>query len=192
MAVHSTCKRKFGDLVHFSPHLSFKGKSSLSGQRVSGNKHSCRDNNLKEDKQTRKKQASILFKHGCPRSKVDACLLVNYFRSNGWRVTNQFKKADIILVSTCGVTKMAEDECLKYLYVLNRMKKKDSRIFAFGCLPGINGERVLNELNSDLLTRNTFTRLDSIIEATESVKNFEAAADLDKYSSDLSYSIKPL
>lgn len=192
MVAHSLFKRKVGDLVSMPLHSFFEKNINLSEQRVPGIKKSFMGKKKNKDNNSHQKLVSICFKHGCPRSKVDACLLVDYFRTNGWRVTNQFKKADIVLVSTCGVTKAAEDECLKYLYVLNRMKKKDSRIFAFGCLPGINGERVLNELNSDILTRSTFERLDSIIAATVGIRNFEASADLEKYSSDLSYSIKPL
>lgn len=138
------------------------------------------------------KLACVCFARGCPRSKIDAILLIDYLKINGWGVTNKFKKADMILIATCGVTRDIEDNSIKIMSVLNRMKKRDARLFAFGCLPAINGKRLLDEFHSDIFTRGTLERLDSIIDATVSIRELEASANLSKYDEYLAISVTPL
>jgi tRNA A37 methylthiotransferase MiaB len=191
MCNHFNHDGKLSDLVSFPPFSLFKKNSVSSVKTVAAKKNSFIKKPVNEDYKSRKNLASICFARGCPRSEVDACMLVDYFRTNGWNVTNQFKKAEIILVATCGVTKESEDDSISYLNILNRMKKKRAMIFAFGCLTGINGKRLLNDLNIDILTRSTFERLDSIIDSTVGIRQFEASADLEKYNALLSFSITP-
>lgn len=37
----------------------------------------------------REKTVCFTFVMGCPRSMVDAALLIEYFRQNGWKITNE-------------------------------------------------------------------------------------------------------
>ena len=93
------------------------------------------------------KTACIVFARGCSRSMLDAGLLVDYYIKNGWNITSKFREADIVLVCTCGFNIENEDESIKLLSIADRRKKKDSRLIAFGCLPGINDTRLSKEFN---------------------------------------------
>jgi len=53
--------------------------------------------------------ACIAFDTGsCPRMAVDVPLFFDYFRVNGWTLADDVEDADLIVVSTCGVTREAK------------------------------------------------------------------------------------
>jgi len=112
------------------------------------------------------KTVFISFPNACPSSLVDAALFVEYFKANGWKISNSFKEADLILFGTCGFDIFAEEQSIQYLSIANRKKGIDTQLIAFGCLPDINGTRLLKEFNVVTITPRTYERLDEIIKAT--------------------------
>ena len=112
-----------------------------------------------------KKTAFIAFPHVCPRSMVDAGTLVEYLKVNGWEIIDDLGKADIILLGTCGVSKLREDQSMEYLSVIKR-KNRDSLIIVFGCLPGINEKTLLNQFNVIPINPKCLAKLDEIIGAS--------------------------
>ena len=112
------------------------------------------------------KTVCISFPKPCPRSLVDAALFVEYFKANGWKISNSFKDADLILFGTCGFDKFSEDKSIQYLSIANRKKGIDTQLIAFGCLPAINETRLLKEFDVVTITPRTYERLDEIINAT--------------------------
>lgn len=108
------------------------------------------------------KTACIAFGDGCPRGMMDAALVVEYFRENGWAVTNSFADASLVLISTCGGVDFAEERCMKLVGIASRKMKKDARLVLFGCLPGISGERLRGAFDAEMLTPSSIGRLDEI------------------------------
>jgi tRNA A37 methylthiotransferase MiaB len=111
------------------------------------------------------KTACIAFADGCPRGVMDAALVVEYFRENGWTVTTSFSDASMVLISTCGGVDFAEDRCMKLVEIASRKMRKSARLVLFGCLPGISGDRLRDAFGAELVTPSALGRLDGIIGA---------------------------
>jgi tRNA A37 methylthiotransferase MiaB len=111
------------------------------------------------------KIACVAFAGSCPRSQVDASLLIEYLASNGWKISNDFKEANLILLGTCGFDKFAEDRSIEYISVVEK-KKNNSKLIVFGCLPSINEKKLLEKFNIITITPRTLDKLDEIINAS--------------------------
>ena len=109
--------------------------------------------------------ACISFGEGCPRSLADAARLVDYFVANGWKITTKFQKADIVLVGACGVTAEAERSSMILLSMAHKRKPKNAQLIVFGCLAGINDNRIFKELGAVPIARPNLSQLDSLISA---------------------------
>jgi len=123
----------------------------------------------------------IAFPIGCPRSILNAAHLINYFKINGINVTSDFRKADTLMVSTCGFNQEFEDYSIKNLEVASRQKKKNSKLYAIGCLTGINPERLLKYFDIIPLKNTDLIKLDSIIDSKIKIFDMNIGYDLDKY-----------
>ncbi|HIE29947.1 TPA: hypothetical protein EYP66_21985, partial [Candidatus Poribacteria bacterium] len=130
---------------------------------------------------TKPKKACISFAIGCPRSMLDAARLVDFFKENGWKTSTRIEEADMVLVATCGVDVTHENKSMKYLSIADRKRRKDSSLIAFGCLPGINEPRLLNEFHLTPITRRSFNRLDKMINAQVKIREITIPNDLSGY-----------
>ncbi len=146
-------------------------------------------NAINESKQTidtlrdkcRRRSICIALTNGCPRSKVDIASLFRYFQSNGWKVTNQIRRADIVLVSTCGFDVKSEDESIRLLTIADNKRKKDSELVVIGCLAGINRDRIRSEFNATTLAPAELDSLDELIEAQVKLRNVQAVNNISPY-----------
>ncbi len=112
------------------------------------------------------KTVCVSFARGCPRSELDATLIIDYFKANGWRVTNKFKEADLVLVNSCAFSGEVEEESMEYLSIASRKKRKDAPLITFGCMAQISRERILRDTDIIPLTRSSIHQLDGMIQAT--------------------------
>ena len=104
---------------------------------------------------------------------MGAARLFPYFKANGWDITQNFRKADVVLVSTCGVNKRAERKSIRLLSIADRNRKCNSKLVVLGCLAGIN-EKVLNEkINATLVPPIASGKLDQIINAKVKLTEIE-------------------
>lgn len=109
--------------------------------------------------------ACIAFANGCPRSRVATAKLYSYFKENDWSLTQDFRKADLILVSTCGFNQRAERKSLRLLSIADRKRKTDSQFVILGCLAGVN-EDILNEkFRAIVIAPNASEKLDDVTNA---------------------------
>lgn len=107
----------------------------------------------------------IAFANGCPRSRVDAALLYSYFIANGWDIKQNLKKADLVLVSTCGVNNRSERKSMRLLSIANKKRRKSSKLIIIGCLAGINKKILLERFDACLIPPKELSALDQIINA---------------------------
>ncbi len=112
--------------------------------------------------------ACISFPTGCPRSKMDAALLEEYLKQNGWMLTTILKDADLILLASCGFNTVQEEKSIKFLSITLSKIRGDARVIVFGCLPGINMQRISDNFNGNVeaIHYNNLNQLDDIINAT--------------------------
>jgi tRNA A37 methylthiotransferase MiaB len=109
--------------------------------------------------------ACVAFAVGCPRNQMDTAWLSAYFRANGWRLTHRVREADLIAVATCGFSAHVEDESIRLLALLDKKRRRDSRLLIVGCLAGINGARVSEQFNATAIPPAHIDRLDQMISA---------------------------
>ncbi|MHC4464481.1 MAG: radical SAM protein [Planctomycetota bacterium] len=121
--------------------------------------------NLKEKDVSRSRTVCIAYANGCPRSRMFAAKLFPYFEVNGWNITQKMRRADLVLVSTCGVNQRAEKKSIRLLSIVDRKRKRDSQFVVVGCLPGINEKAILEKFNAIAIGPTASANLDDVINA---------------------------
>jgi ribosomal protein S12 methylthiotransferase len=111
------------------------------------------------------KTACVVFVYGCPRSMMDASKFIAYLKTNGWDVINDYKKADLILLGTCGFNSTSEEKSLNFLSIACNKKRSDARLIAFGCLAGINEEIINSNYDALAVNAKNVNELDWLIGA---------------------------
>jgi len=111
------------------------------------------------------KTACVVFVYGCPRSMMDASKFITYLRTNEWEVINDYQKADLILIGTCGFNSTSEEKSLNFLSIACNKKKRDARVIIFGCLAGINEEIINNNYDALAISGKNINELDWLIGA---------------------------
>ena len=83
---------------------------------------------------------------GCPRNQVDSDIFYSIALEYRLTITKEPKKADIILVNTCGFIKDAKEESIDDIILMNTIRKKSSKLIVTGCLV----KRYADELQKEL------------------------------------------
>ncbi len=113
----------------------------------------------------RARTACVAFAIGCPRSQMDTAWLRSYFRANGWGLTHCVQHAGLIVVATCGFSANVEDESIRLLSLLDRKRRRDSKLLVVGCLAGINPGRIHEQFDATTIAPANIDQLDKIIGA---------------------------
>jgi len=73
----------------------------------------------------------------CSRRFLDAEKQKSFFLANGYSLTDEVSRADVIIFNSCGVTEMTRRESMAALRKILNEKPEQARFFVGGCLPGI-------------------------------------------------------
>ena len=103
----------------------------------------------------------------CSRRSLEIEQLKSYLSGNGYSLVadewNVDPDAELILLSTCGFTKTAEDFGFSTLRRIQSTKKPDARVIFGGCIPKINPERVAQEFDGPTFSPQSYAELDHIL-----------------------------
>lgn len=80
--------------------------------------------------------------HPCTENAMNLNLLKRVCHANGYNVTKDPRKADYLVIATCGFSQEEEDLELKVITELNKQKKNSARLVVTGCLPLLSKKRV--------------------------------------------------
>jgi tRNA A37 methylthiotransferase MiaB len=80
----------------------------------------------------------ICFYKECFRRGLDAGRLNDYFTANGWRPETDLRRADLIVLISCGGFDFTERRCIKTVQRALSRKKAEARLIVTGCLLKIN------------------------------------------------------
>jgi len=85
---------------------------------------------------------------GCSKNLVDSEVLLRQFQLNGLEIINNPKKADYIVINTCGFINDAKDESIRAILEAVNLKKsgKVKKVVVMGCL----SERYKSELPEEI------------------------------------------
>jgi len=115
------------------------------------------------------KKSYYLLSLGCSKNTVDSDSIAQLLNSNGYTGTNEAKRADVLIVNTCGFIGPAREESINSLRELAAKKRKGQQLIAAGCLSQLWGPRLaqtVNGLDGVIGTR----RWMDIVEFIESVR----------------------
>ena len=84
---------------------------------------------------------------GCSKNLVDTEMMIGLFKESGFKIVNDPKEAEIIVVNTCGFIESAKEEAINTLLEMAEYKNgKCKYLVATGCMV----ERYKNELQKEL------------------------------------------
>lgn len=107
---------------------------------------------------------------GCPKNTVDTELMIGYLKySADVKFTDDIRKADVILINTCGFITPAKEESVDEILNAVEIKKlhKDKKIIVSGCLY----ERYKEELKKELPEVDNFIGVYELETITQKVLN---------------------
>jgi len=112
--------------------------------------------------------------NGCPESRIDSARMAKLFIKNGWKVTNDFRKADNIFFNACGLTEDIEKNSLSIINYLKTKKNPSTEFVVWGCLPKINNSRIQEIYQGITFGSDDLTRLDEMFAFEKKAENIHA------------------
>ncbi|MBW2429654.1 MAG: MiaB/RimO family radical SAM methylthiotransferase [Deltaproteobacteria bacterium] len=107
----------------------------------------------------------FLASAGCPRRAVDSQKIADYLETNNLEYTQNFKQADLIIVSTCAALKSREDLSKTAVTWYLEQKHRDAKIVVAGCLGKINPEVTKEFEGVSFISPREIDALDDLIAA---------------------------
>jgi len=107
----------------------------------------------------------IYCKKNCPRRVLAASRNYRYFIENGLRPVDDPKKADLIIIHSCGGFKLTEEFSISTLEKVLKIKSKSSKVIMTGCLPKINNKALTPYDGVLIIPTEDLAILDSLIHA---------------------------
>ena len=122
------------------------------------------------------KKVQIIIK-SCDRRVLELEQVKNWFVANGYVISNNHysvdRTADIIILTTCGVTQMHEDFTFEMLKRINAGKKPGAHVILGGCVPEINPKRTAREFGGPTFSLRAYDKLDKIFDMPRKLDTFE-------------------
>ena len=106
-----------------------------------------------------------LINHGCAKNLVDSELMLGKLAQNGYKITLDETKADIVIINTCSFIQDAEKESVKSIFDMISAGKK---IIIAGCLPQKH-KKELQELIPEALAFVGTSDIDKIVDVVKKV-----------------------
>jgi len=104
---------------------------------------------MKAGTKAKEKETVCLISLGCPKNLVDSEVILGYLKQDGFQITTQKEKAEIIIINTCAFIKEATQESLQAIFESTQYKRKGrcQVLIVAGCLPQRYQEGLAEELN---------------------------------------------
>ncbi|KRQ87004.1 Ribosomal protein S12 methylthiotransferase RimO [Caloramator mitchellensis] len=85
---------------------------------------------------------------GCDKNRVDAEIMLSILSKNGYTIVNDEKKADVIIVNTCGFIESAKMESIETILEMAKNKEEGQckSIIVTGCMAQRYREELLQEM----------------------------------------------
>lgn len=106
-----------------------------------------------------------LINHGCAKNLVDSELMLGKLAQNGYAITLDETKADVVIINTCSFIQDAEKESVKSIFDMINAGKK---IIITGCLPQ-KYKKELQELIPEALGFVGIGDIDKIVDVVKKV-----------------------
>lgn len=116
--------------------------------------------------------------HGaCNRRLLDAQKIASYFETNGYKVVEKAREADILFLITCGLSLEREASSIRRIHAL---KKLGGKLIVGGCLPAINRQKIMSLHKGVSIPTYEISRIDDCFQDTVQIK-FSELGDANRY-----------
>jgi ribosomal protein S12 methylthiotransferase len=121
---------------------------------------------------------------GCDKNRVDSEIMLGVLSDNEYKIVNDEKIADVIIVNTCGFIEAAKEESIDTILEMARNKENGrcKLLIATGCLAERYSDDLLNEIPEldVVLGTGNYMEIDSIIkEAFKEKKRIKRTENID-------------
>lgn len=104
--------------------------------------------------------------NGCAVLMHETERIARFFLLNGWKKVDSPQKADIIVMTCCGVTHNEENQAIAIIRDLVRKRNHDSLFVVSGCLPSFASTEIRKEVpDAVLITYQEMNQFDKLISA---------------------------
>lgn len=85
---------------------------------------------------------------GCAKNQVDTEIMIAKLKKDGYKITNNMEKADVIIINTCGFIEDAREEAINTILETGKLKADGflQYLVATGCLAQRYGQELLDEI----------------------------------------------
>ena len=105
---------------------------------------------------------------GCSKNLIDTETIISKFKNNKYTIVNDEKKADIIVINTCGFIDSAKEEAINTILEMAEYKKERCKsLIVMGCLV----QRYYEELKKAIPEVDLFIKLDEYNDFWDKVEN---------------------
>ncbi|KON28644.1 hypothetical protein AC481_00725 [miscellaneous Crenarchaeota group archaeon SMTZ-80] len=112
--------------------------------------------------------------NGCHENRNDAARIQEFFIQNGWAVTSDFKKADLILFKACGALQTLNAESSDIINHLQAQKKSSADLIVGGCLSKNNHNLLRKIYRGPTFGPDEFEKLDEIFNQKTKAQDIHA------------------
>ncbi len=114
---------------------------------------------------------------GCSKNLIDTEITIGHFKNNGYKITNNPKEADIIVINTCGFIDKAKEEAINTILEMVEYKEKRCKyLIVMGCLV----QRYYNDLVKSLPEVDLFIPLNDYDKLWKKIDNLIKINTIDK------------
>ena len=112
---------------------------------------------------------NVGFVHlGCSKNLVDTEMTIDLFKENEYKIVNNPKEADIIVINTCGFIRSSQEEAINTILEMAEYKKKKCKyLIVMGCLV----QRFKDELEKEIPEVDLWIKYDSYSTIWEQIEN---------------------
>lgn len=116
---------------------------------------------------------------GCSKNLIDTEITIGIFKKNKFEIVNNPKKADIIVINTCGFIDSAKQEAIDTIIEMAKYKEKNCKyLIVMGCLV----QRYEKELNKLLPEVDLFLKIDDYDKLWEKISLFINNHEIQSYN----------
>ena len=101
---------------------------------------------MAKKKHKQKAPAFFLLTLGCPKNTYDSEGISEMMLQANYNAVEDPRRADVMIVNTCGFLQAAKDESIETLQELARMKRKNQLLIAAGCMAQRFGSEVTQQV----------------------------------------------
>ena len=122
----------------------------------------------------------LIETYGCQMNQADSGIVGKVLQDNGYRLTNDEREADVILINTCAVRDNAEKRIHNRVRDLKSLKKRNPllKIGILGCMAERLQDSLINEDKVDIVAGpDSYRKIHELIEKAEPVLDTELSKD---------------